>query len=66
MEWFQYITLMGTIIAAAFAFYKLTAERIDNLEDYHREDLKKMDNRLKLMDEKWERLFERLLIQDKK
>ena len=64
MDWVQTFTIIGSMIGATYAFYHITEKRIDKLEenmkrmgDYHREDMKNMD-------EKWERLFERLLIQD--
>lgn len=66
MEWIQFVTLMGTIIAGVFAFYKMTREEITVIREemklmntHHRDDSQRMDA-------KWERLFERLLIQDKK
>ena len=62
MEWFQFITLMATLIGSVFAFYKLTRDEISVIrqemnqrEIFHREDMK-------IMDSKWERLFEKLLI----
>lgn len=62
MEWFQFITLMATLIGSVFAFYKLTRDEISVIrqemnqrEIFHREDMK-------IMDAKWERLFEKLLI----
>jgi hypothetical protein len=64
MDWVQTLTIIGSMIGATYAFYHITEKRIDKLEenmnkmnDYHREDMKSMDA-------KWERLFERLLIQD--
>jgi hypothetical protein len=64
MDWIQTLTIIGSMIGATYAFYHITEKRIDKLEenmkrmdDYHREDMKNMDS-------KWERLFERLLLQD--
>lgn len=64
MDWTQTFTIIGSMIGAVYAFYHITDKRIDKLEenmkrmnDYHREDMKSMDS-------KWERLFERLLLQD--
>ncbi|MFI0478885.1 MAG: hypothetical protein ACH349_07250 [Candidatus Rhabdochlamydia sp.] len=64
MDWIQTITIIGSMIGATYAFYHITEKRIDKLEenmkrmdDIHREDVQRMDS-------KWERLFERLLIQD--
>ena len=68
MDWAQTFTMTFTImvsmIGAVYAFYHITDKRIDKLEEsmkrldeYHRDDMKNMDS-------KWERLFERLLLQD--
>ena len=61
MDWTQTFTIIGSItasmIAVWYAFYNITDKRIDRMEEHHRDDIKRMD-------EKWERLFERLLIQD--
>lgn len=64
MDWVQTLTIIGSMIGATYAFYHITEKRIDRLEEnmnrmdaHHREDIKSMD-------EKWERLFERLLLQD--
>lgn len=69
MEWFQFITLMATLIGCVFAFYKLTRDEISvirqemNQRDvFHREDMKGHKEDMKRMDEKWERLFEKLLL----
>jgi hypothetical protein len=40
MEWLQFIILLATIIGSAFAFYKVTHDRIDRMEEFHREDEK--------------------------
>lgn len=80
MEWLQVLTIMGTMFAGVFAFYQITKqeiviirEQIILMNTHHREDMNSMDSKLVFMDsklisidEKWERLFERLLIQDKK
>lgn len=58
MEWVQVFTIIGSMVAAWYGFYNIADKRIDRMENHHREDMKKMDD-------KWERLFERLLIQDK-
>lgn len=64
MDWVQTLTIIGSMIAVWYAFYNITDKKIDKLdermnrmEDYHRESMKHMD-------EKWERLFERLLLKD--
>lgn len=57
MEWLQTFTIISSVIGAVYVFYHITKERIDRMEDYHRADIQHMDA-------KWERLFERLLIQD--
>jgi|JI10StandDraft_1071094.scaffolds.fasta_scaffold18704_13 hypothetical protein len=59
MDWTQTFTIIGSMIGATYAFYHITDKRIDRMEEHHRDDIKRMD-------EKWERLFERLLIQDQK
>jgi len=65
MDWIQVLTLLATMVACLFAFYQLTKqevtvirEQMTLMNNHHREDIK-------FMDEKWERLFERLLVQDK-
>ncbi len=68
MDWTQTFTIIGStwgsMVAVWYAFYKITDKRIDRMEQYHREDMNRMDNNHKEMDLKWERLFERLLLQD--
>lgn len=68
MDWTQTLTIIGSIIASMvavwYAFYTITDKRIDRMEGHHREDMKRMDDNHKEMDLKWERLFERLLLQD--
>lgn len=66
MEWIQVLTIVATMLAGVFAFFQITKQEIDiireqinRMDSFHREDMKNMD-------EKWERLFERLLLQDKK
>jgi hypothetical protein len=60
MEWLQVLTTIGTILAGIYVFYQFTNERINHLDQImvrmdanHREDIKRME-------EKWERLFERV------
>ena len=43
MEWFQFITLLATIIGSVFAFHKMTQEKIDEMKTQHREDSQKHD-----------------------
>lgn len=57
MEWTQTLAIIGSLVGAVYAFYYIMDKRMDRMDDHHREDMK-------LMDAKWERLFERLLIQD--
>lgn len=61
MDWIQTFTIIGSItasmVAVWYAFYNITDKRIDRMEQHHREDMQRMDA-------KWERLFERLLLQD--
>lgn len=80
MEWFQYVTIMFAIISATFALYKsMKAETASFRESIHRMDNKflameekfetrflNIENRFIAMDEKWERLFERLVVQDRR
>jgi len=77
MEWVQVLTIIASTLGGVYVFFMITAERINRLEQFHREDIQKMDDKLQHMDEKWtdiiknmdskwERLFERLLVQDKK
>ena len=70
MDWTQTFTIIGSMIGAVYAFYHITDKRIDKMEAHHREDIDKMEahhrDDIKDMDAKWERLFERLLIQDQK
>lgn len=64
MEWVQFVTLMATVIGAAFAFYKMTQDRIDRLEEYRRDDLRRIDERLLSMDERWESVLDRIALKD--
>ena len=43
MEWFQFLTLIATMIGAVFAFYRMTQEKIGKMEEFHRADLNKME-----------------------
>jgi hypothetical protein len=57
MEWSQALTIILTIltgtVGSTYIFYMITEKRID-----------KMDAALIRMDEKWERLFEKLLLKE--
>lgn len=62
----QVLTIVCATVGSTYAFYLITERRMDRLEAtvirmdaIHHQDMKGID-------EKWERLFERLLIQDKK
>ena len=66
MHWSQVLTIIAATIGSTYAFFMITKERIDRLEGFHREDMKAFKDEFKLIDEKWERLFERLLVQDKR
>lgn len=61
MDWTQVFTIIGTILPATigctYIFYANLKSDMLKIETFHREDMIRMD-------EKWERLFERLLIQD--
>lgn len=62
MDWIQFLTnllAVGTPMAGTvYIFYSITSNRIDRMEEHHREDMIRMDD-------KWERLFEKLLINEK-
>lgn len=64
MEWMQVLTIIAATVGSTYAFYMITAERINRMEIFHREDMKRMDDKFVNMDEKWERLFERLLLKE--
>ena len=66
MDWVQFVTFIGAILGSVIVFYHLTNERINRMELYHREDSKSHKEDMQKIDEKWERLFERLLLQDQK
>lgn len=66
MDWTQTFTIIGSMIGAVYAFYHITEKRVDKMEAHHREDMKAVREDMKDMDAKWERLFERLLLQDQK
>jgi hypothetical protein len=72
MEWVQVFTIIVTMLGGIFVFYQITESKIHEMreqairmEEYHKEDMKSHREDMKVIDEKWERLFERLLIQDK-
>lgn len=66
MEWTQLLALAGYTTAASYFFYRLNEKTIAEWRAEHQRQIEKMDIKLEKMDAKWERLFERLLIQDKK
>ena len=53
-------SIITPIIGAVYVFYSTTLSRIDRMEDFHREDMVRIDERFIRMDKKWERLFEKL------
>lgn len=53
MEWMQVLTIIAATVGSTYTFYMITERRID-----------KMDAALIRMDEKWERLFEKLLLKE--
>lgn len=80
MDWTQTFTIIATTLGATLGsttfLYLMTSKRIDHIETRFLEMDRKwadlftnMDNNhredYKYMDSKWERLFERLSIQDK-
>jgi hypothetical protein len=68
MEWVQVLTIIAATVSSLFVFYQLTNERISRLEVFHREDMKahkdEMNQRFTQSDERWERLFEKLITKD--
>jgi hypothetical protein len=58
MEWMQVLTIIVAAVGSTYFFYLITAERINRMEDFYRQHMNRMDD-------KWERLFEKLLIQEK-
>lgn len=58
MDFLSIITILTVTVGSTYVFYMIIDSRINRMEQFHREDFKHMD-------EKWERLFERLLVQDK-
>lgn len=56
MDWMQTFTFVATMAASTFGFYLIIRDDIKKMDDRHREDIKNMDS-------KWERLFERFLIE---
>ena len=75
MDWMQTYTIVSTTLGACFFLYLITSRRIDRTDQMidlnnknHREDMKKMENfhreDMNRMDEKWERLFEKLLLKE--
>lgn len=72
MDWNQFLALAGTLVAVLYTFYQMTKKAIADfreqmklINEHHRQDMKCMDEKFMKIDEKWERLFERLLVQDK-
>jgi hypothetical protein len=66
MEWIQVFTIIASTLGGIYVFYQITNKEIavmrqdSTIRDaQHREDMNRMES-------KWERLFERLLLQDKK
>lgn len=53
------LTILTVTVGSTYAFYMITDARVNRMETFHREDTMRMD-------EKWERLFEKLLIQENK
>ena len=58
MDFLSIITILTVTVGSTYVFYMIIDSRINRMEQFHREDFNHMD-------EKWERLFERLLVQDK-
>jgi hypothetical protein len=64
MEQAQFFIIMATLLGVGFALLRSMKETMNRMEDHHREDIKEIKASHKLMNEKWERLFERLLLKD--
>ena len=60
MDWAQTFTIVGTTLGATFGFYLIIRDDIKSMDNRHREDMVRMDERFIRMDKKWERLFEKL------
>lgn len=65
MDVAQFSTIMITMIAGVMAIYKFIRDDMKLMNAHHREGMKIMDEKFIKIDEKWECLFERLLVQDK-
>ena len=57
MDFLSIITILTVTVGSTYVFYMIIDSRINRMEQFHREDFKHMD-------EKWERLFDRLLLKD--
>lgn len=75
MGWVQagsvIISVLISLITAVYIFYKLTKSEISVIREsislmniHHREDIKTIADKMNRMDEKWEKLFERLYFKD--
>lgn len=68
-------SIVTPVIGAVYVFYSITVSKIDRMEDFnsqymvrmeqfHREDIKSHKEDMVRIDEKWERLFEKLLVKE--
>jgi hypothetical protein len=62
MENFQFITIILTMVGLAAAAYKFTQDKINRMDDIHRDDIQKFRESQERIDAKWERLFEKLAV----
>ena len=72
MDW-QFFTIIATIVASYYMIRRDIKVDMLQIQTFHREDLRAMDDRMGKIDEKfdarylaieekWERLFEKLLV----
>lgn len=71
MQWKEVLTIVTITVGSTWAMHTVSKERIDRMDeryskmdDNHRKDIKSINNRFTQIDEKWERLFEKLLVKE--
>ena len=50
MDWAQTFTIVGTTLGATFGFYLIIRDDIKSMDNRHREDMVRMDERFIRMD----------------
>lgn len=76
MDWMHVLTIISAMIAAIYVLHSFLRSDIKEFKQEMREDMRTLEDRFdrrmeafeadrRYTEEKWERLFERLLIQDK-